>query len=231
MSFYRVNLRLVLASIVILFPSLAGLRGFILPSDDFTWLAFSRNSFNGQTDFILVRYSTVDFVSKVMRSRSIIRENGCNIFVPNFFWLTSFSFCILSFSFTPSVSPSPLRSMLVLSQGLCLQRAFQVISRRHSAVSRVAVKQLTIRTDTIKQGQYQNTWCTHMCGYVRSLWESARANERIRSFWDLRSTPSRCWHVVHLFVVSLNDGVRGVIKFLYWYLCGGNKENTLIPLW
>jgi hypothetical protein len=148
--------------------------------------------------------------------------------------------------FFSSVYSSPFLCFVLLRGvvpcRLCspLPGAFQVFSRRHSPLRRVSVKQLTIRADSIWQGQRQNTSraCEAMRAHVAGSHPSGTC----------APMPSRCCNVVHLSIVSIHDLYLSVerwndnemmrekvvvayIRFLYWYLVAGNKGGkTWRPL-
>jgi hypothetical protein len=213
MSFGRVNCSWSSPAQWFLVSNLAGLHDLILPSDTSrdthlveTVLTVRQISFLfGIQQATMLYRTTIGFVSKVTRSRSIIRENMSNIFIPIFFspWLllpfaSSLSlFLALSLQFLLCVCPTPYRSSL---------SPRDLPSRRHSALSRVAVKQLTIRADSIRQGQHQNTSC--VCEAMWGLSGNLRAHmtgSDPTGTWA--HTQSRCWNVVHWSVVSLNDWI------------------------
>jgi hypothetical protein len=70
----------------------------------------------------------------------------------------------------------------------------------------VAVKQLTLRADSIRQGQRQNTW--RVCEATRGISGNLRAQMTGSDPPGTNAHIESCpWNLVHLSVVSLNDGI------------------------
>lgn len=145
--------------------------------------------------------ATSDFLAKRTLSRSVVRENGWNIFIPDSFFLPIASAlfssnCLYSFS-----AFALLRRVVTCPQGFrLLPPPLPTAFRQQTVRSGPIAKQLTLRADSIKH--VMRLW-----GDARSLWKSARAMTGSDPSGTCSHTESCLWNVVHLSIISLNDGI------------------------